>query len=1147
MGQSWSCEEHQLDTLTHTLSEAEKIEDHLLQVREICNVIFYSETREVGAEDAHTNSAPSREHIRIVPAPITTVTKNMCMLDTAMVSSAGFPQTQFNQAFYQIINRRFCWSEEALPDEAFQARANVKRAINLHCDQLLDWMTKQFLHRKVALAFESALKYASNPVVRSQTYEHFFRWLSSNLIAFGDCIRQLETGEDFLIVKRIMVLGLTDVWSAIRKSCANKIYQIIHRFTFDQLEEITKSLYSISSADGDDVTWQAKEGSLLGLLTIVRRFHWVVVRDKQGNHHDSIHKSSKDENGLREIVDARYMKFGDITVRGMPDFLRIPFPPLLFKMLSHPQLSIRESAVKAFSSFLYRSSSEVTLKTFHEIIIRLLSPCFESIGDLESIFSDETLLDALPPSWKTQSTQAQMLTKSESLYSLREDTEQSVESRDFQSLFSFVWSRMKRMDYLNAFESEGLLGLCGFLAKHTRYFFRIQGWMLYLFTFCHYLSHPASTVRQQSSAIFKCIVSKHCETSAVPFFLLDILSTNWMLEKNDVRLEQPKKDKLEETKATLGQSNCLLDPLRSSWEWKEGRLLAYELILNHLAESHRQFLIAPSSPRSEPTTPVSFISYQAYQEHESKTPSSILSTPTHGSRPGTPLTHTPGQPSTMGGLRRSISDEYICFEQESHVHTPKRGSVTTNAVGSILDFARENILNGGISSKGPSLLKSLLEQVAHSDSASQFELKRMAEQVIGPLSEVVFWVDPFCLVDMWGSAFSGESAFLRSACRSMRGIISLAVELERKKLRDGISKHIEFIIDQITKLLPSIREGINLSIKPSAIECLEVLFKYQASLGKTLTESESHLNFQVIWHYLYFLFVGGHSSIQLPQHCVPTIPQSQSFPAPLQKAQQAERIIINRCSSYLMDAAMTFTLMDRVRILPFIVQYVSIYEDSEACHLLLGAVACILNGQAQSFTEGEPSDGHLWIVSCDIVVQKMIPMVKNKSLEVATLRMILWTLESVCKIVCDLRHLPAICSAIVERMKQENVVDSIPQKLNAQLLQILSNDIAPQSSIHQKPLRSGPDSDIESEKSDSDWDNWDEEPEQSEWLIPEFGQFLSNLKRQSTGPVLAGPSDIEPVGFTTKLRTLAPAETKVITWLLEEYRAKIEPREKDAL
>lgn len=135
---------------------------------------------------------------------------------------------------------------------------------------------------------------------------------------------------------------------------------------------------------------------------------------------------------------------------GLPDYVMQAIKNIMFGMLANPQLSIRETATRAISAALSRSQFKEALDAFQEVVSELQG------------------------SW----TSADL-----------EDAEQ----------------RKDRSQFMNAYQAEGLLGVCLFIIKNIPPGFLLPEWPRYFSIFELYLTHPASTVRQATSAIFKYI------------------------------------------------------------------------------------------------------------------------------------------------------------------------------------------------------------------------------------------------------------------------------------------------------------------------------------------------------------------------------------------------------------------------------------------------------------------------------------------------------------------------------------------------------------------------------------------------------------------------------------------------------------------
>lgn len=81
---------------------------------------------------------------------------------------------------------------------------------------------------------------------------------------------------DMASVSRVIVSGLTDVWSAIRNSCASRMVPLLEAFDLSALEILFNLLSSICG-DGS-ASWQAKEGAALGIVSILKAFRLEPIK-----------------------------------------------------------------------------------------------------------------------------------------------------------------------------------------------------------------------------------------------------------------------------------------------------------------------------------------------------------------------------------------------------------------------------------------------------------------------------------------------------------------------------------------------------------------------------------------------------------------------------------------------------------------------------------------------------------------------------------------------------------------------------------------------------------------------------------------------------------------------------------------------------
>lgn len=161
----------------------------------------------------------------------------------------------------------------------------------------------------------------TRPVVRQQTFSYFFDWLklwltwadgaastspvadSASLFkgaSWGDASEMAAMDSpllesdlagpcEFLSLKALIVTGLSDVWSAIRKACATRLYGVVHHLPLRRVEAMVSALVDLCIAPQFADKWRCKEGAFLGYAMLVKRFRRV---------------SSSEAHALRRASDA---------------------------------------------------------------------------------------------------------------------------------------------------------------------------------------------------------------------------------------------------------------------------------------------------------------------------------------------------------------------------------------------------------------------------------------------------------------------------------------------------------------------------------------------------------------------------------------------------------------------------------------------------------------------------------------------------------------------------------------------------------------------------------------------------------------------------------------------------------------------------
>ena len=163
---------------------------------------------------------------------------------------------------------------------------------------------EQLLEALAQAAPSSAL-----PLVRNHLYMHTFDWLKRRGVSYRRKSTEKHGEHDtesccgglsalaFSSVRRLVIFGLTDVWSATRKGCAGRLAAIALLLNRVQLESLAAGLLdryqqasaasapSIISASSSPNTggggharqeWRDKEGCLLGLAALLRLPRWSL-------------------------------------------------------------------------------------------------------------------------------------------------------------------------------------------------------------------------------------------------------------------------------------------------------------------------------------------------------------------------------------------------------------------------------------------------------------------------------------------------------------------------------------------------------------------------------------------------------------------------------------------------------------------------------------------------------------------------------------------------------------------------------------------------------------------------------------------------------------------------------------------------------
>lgn len=530
-----------------------------------------------------------------------------------------------------IFERRYGWSEMSstlstdiasnggIGDSGVSASA--MQETNVAIDTLLKWVCTQVgITATFVGAIRALISETKNPLVRQQGHRFVYNWLLTQIRKDPPAaLAAIE--ENFSALSALMIASLTDVWSAVRKLAGKKMARFANYLTDAQVGVLFRSFYDICLADG--TSWQAKEGSVLGITCLLRCFDLrtelsdSVAPSPQPPARGDAKQAGAGAGAQPPEAPAAALKApsagpasaltpSSLTPtaaaarkrrkagRQMPESIARVLPGLLYKMLANPQTTTRHGAKKAFITFLSRTVSTAVGSHVETLIAKLT--CSKPRAEAESAPSNPLLAVSSPP-------------------------------RETQRLIT------------DPYEAEGLLSLCYALLCILPPRFVIDRWSGFFNAFERYLAHAASTVRQAASSLIVSLVKRvpgaglrGCVTRVA----FQSIVARWGLRRGQPRPTRTSRLNTDVDAAVHSSlppsdvSGLLLDikrrggsgskkggrrlslsppamrgsvqnrTLKHTWEWKEGRLLAMELLLEFLISEHTAAVARPSRARFSP-------------------------------------------------------------------------------------------------------------------------------------------------------------------------------------------------------------------------------------------------------------------------------------------------------------------------------------------------------------------------------------------------------------------------------------------------------------------------------------------------------------------------------------------------------------------
>ncbi|EGZ26854.1 hypothetical protein PHYSODRAFT_383127, partial [Phytophthora sojae] len=269
----------------------------------------------------------------------------------------------------------------------------------------------------------------------------------------------------------LLLLGVTDLWSVIRKDCAKTAAAIAFNFSSrGHIEQFIDSLLCVAigsrsvSADKSQVTaWTEREGALLALSVLLRSIQMESTGDKSVGEGDLKVSQVKDDIkgilGARHVAAVEYRLGSNHTLTQLPRCLVQTLKPAIYQCLRHDQLSVRQLAAQCLVEYASLCEEPTRLLIFQEVISKLNRINRNDKVEIDSA-TDSELLDA--------------------------------------------------------FEAEGLLDVLARMAPCLPSSFLLKHWKFVFPTLEKYVMHIASSVRQKSSTVVLALAKQYSRSHGLP-------------------------------------------------------------------------------------------------------------------------------------------------------------------------------------------------------------------------------------------------------------------------------------------------------------------------------------------------------------------------------------------------------------------------------------------------------------------------------------------------------------------------------------------------------------------------------------------------------------------------------------------------------
>ncbi|XP_076449814.1 uncharacterized protein LOC143286109 [Babylonia areolata] len=327
-----------------------------------------------------------------------------------------------------VFVRRFGAADQHCNESGLdmQRDPHLLAVINRRLDDILKRMMELPVTGELVSGYATVLKRASAmPTLRKKLLEHVMLWQGRRKTALDELT--------FKHMKGVVVAGLSDVWSAVRKTCSAGVARLFRDWSSRQQEDLFTCLLEICI--NKEGSWQSKDGSALCVHAIVHSCFTPSVRAKE------------------EVVE-------------MPGYMVECVLTIVFSLISHPQLSIRETVAKIMSAYMEHVDFQDMMDLMHQTLTLLTPPTAET---------------------------------------------------DMQESFHCV----------EAYAAEGLLNICTSIVKVLPTRKATEVWLTHCAAFLAYLAHAASSVRQTSSTLLMHVATNRGGSAVLMKLVMHHLTQGW--------------------------------------------------------------------------------------------------------------------------------------------------------------------------------------------------------------------------------------------------------------------------------------------------------------------------------------------------------------------------------------------------------------------------------------------------------------------------------------------------------------------------------------------------------------------------------------------------------------------------------------------